>query len=417
LGKGSDVLAYTELIKNFNKVRDYMRDFYIYGFKVRGDFTSKSARTYDDEKRRIESYLAPYIRWENDKKGKRVYVSLDTSYIESNPLYNAWKAKSFTDNDITLHFAILSALRDGPKNITDLTDSVCSQTGAIFETQTVRIKANEYVKEGLLLKENQKKTDYYTLSPITISMLPVEKDRLLDAVRYFQEVAPLGFVGSTILDQEREKGDSVFGFKHHYIVHTLEDGVLLDMLHAMKNKCRVSYTQQSTRLDKEKVQSGIPLQIFVSVQSGRRYVCLYSERSRRFHNCRLDYIKKVSLLDEFAGYEDLRQKLEKAKTYCWGVSFGGAERKQILRMKLHIDEEKEGYVLERLKREGRGGEISHVGKDTYFYTKELFDATEMMAWVKSFTGRILSLEGTNREAIDYFYRDMERMSKMYGGDE
>jgi hypothetical protein len=125
----------------------------------------------------------------------------------------------------------------------------------------------------------------------------------------------------------------------------------------------------------------------------------------------------VSLLDEFAGYEDLRQKLEKAKTYCWGVSFGGAERKQILRMKLHIDEEKEGYVLERLKREGRGGEISHVGKDTYFYTKELFDATEMMAWVKSFTGRILSLEGTNREAIDYFYRDMERMSKMYGGDE
>ena len=26
-------MAYSELIKNFNKIRDYMRDFYVYGFK------------------------------------------------------------------------------------------------------------------------------------------------------------------------------------------------------------------------------------------------------------------------------------------------------------------------------------------------------------------------------------------------
>lgn len=85
-------------------------------------------------------------------------------------------------------------------------------------------------------------------------------------------------------------------------------------------------------------------------------------------------------------------------------------------MKLRIDEENEKYLIERLKREGRGGEILHVEKDTFLYTKELYDTTEMMAWVKSFTGRILSLEGTNREAIGYFYRDMERMSSMYGGE-
>ena len=30
-------MAYSELIKNFNKVRDYMRDFYVYGFKSRDD--------------------------------------------------------------------------------------------------------------------------------------------------------------------------------------------------------------------------------------------------------------------------------------------------------------------------------------------------------------------------------------------
>ena len=392
-----------------------MRDFYIYGFKARNDFTAKSARTYDNEKRRIESWLAPYVRWENDRKGKRVYVSLDTSVAESNPLYNAWKAKSFTDNDITLHFAILSALNDGQKNIADLTDAVCGITGAFFETQTVRLKANEYIKKGILLKETRKKSDYYSLSDLTISNLPIDRNKTLDAIRFFQETAPFGFVGSTILDQEREKPGSMFGFKHHYIVHTLEDGVLFDLLLAIKEKRRVSFVQKSTRYTRKTIQQGMPLQIFVSVQSGRRYVCLYTGRSKRFQNYRLDYIKKVDILDECSDYDNLKVLLESSKKFCWGVSLGTSERKQTLSMKLFIDEENEGYVLERLQREGRKGEITRIDKNIWLYKKELFDVTEMMAWVKSFTGRIISLESDNSEAVSFFYRDMERMSALYGG--
>ena len=96
----------------------------------------------------------------------------------------------------------------------------------------------------------------------------------------------------------------------------------------------------------------------------------------------------------------------------WGVSFGN-RRKGILCMKLHINEEKEGYVLERLHREGRGGEILRVADNTFLYTIELFEIGEMFSWVKTFTGRIISLEGSNRFVVDRFYRDMERMRRMY----
>ena len=51
---------FQELIKNFDKIRDYMRQFYVYGFKVRSDFDAKSARTYDNERRRVESWLGEY---------------------------------------------------------------------------------------------------------------------------------------------------------------------------------------------------------------------------------------------------------------------------------------------------------------------------------------------------------------------
>ena len=39
-----------------------MRDFYVYGFKSRDDYTKKSARSYDDERRRIESWLRLRMR-------------------------------------------------------------------------------------------------------------------------------------------------------------------------------------------------------------------------------------------------------------------------------------------------------------------------------------------------------------------
>jgi len=39
-------MAYSELIKNFEKVRAYMREFYVYGFKSRTEYDAKSARSY-----------------------------------------------------------------------------------------------------------------------------------------------------------------------------------------------------------------------------------------------------------------------------------------------------------------------------------------------------------------------------------
>lgn len=49
--------SYSELIKNFEKIRAYMREFYVYGFKSRDDYSSKSsksARSYIDKAERSD---------------------------------------------------------------------------------------------------------------------------------------------------------------------------------------------------------------------------------------------------------------------------------------------------------------------------------------------------------------------------
>ena len=118
-------MAYSELIKSFEKIRDYMRDFYVYGFKSREDYTRKSARSYDDERRRIESWLGGYMAFRHTAEGKNVFISVDNRSVIRNPLHSAWKAKSFTDKDITLHFCILDILSDGgPRSVSEITDRV-----------------------------------------------------------------------------------------------------------------------------------------------------------------------------------------------------------------------------------------------------------------------------------------------------
>ena len=77
-------MAYSELIKNFDRIRDYMRQFYVYGFKSRTEYDKKSARSYDNERRRIESWLGDFMRFRQTTDGKNVFMSVDSRSIPGN---------------------------------------------------------------------------------------------------------------------------------------------------------------------------------------------------------------------------------------------------------------------------------------------------------------------------------------------
>ena len=128
-------VAYSELIKNFERIRDYMREFYIYGFKSRNEYTAKSARSYDNERRRIESWLGDFMLFKQNSAGKNVFLSVDSRQIPHNPLYKAFKAKSFTNKDITLHFYILDIL-DNKDNLSlqEIVEAINDQYLSKFST-------------------------------------------------------------------------------------------------------------------------------------------------------------------------------------------------------------------------------------------------------------------------------------------
>ena len=183
---------YSELIKHFEPLREYMRDFYVYGFKGREDFKGKSLRSYDNERRRIESYLGDTMAFRQEKNGKKVFLSVDSSEIYENPFYRAFKAKSFTRNDIMLHFYLLDLLQnDTAMSASELESAIADQYMSFFEkpvlldVSTIRKKLQEYDQLGLLQSKmiGKKKVDMRTDSminpaPVSYTHLDVYKRQL-----------------------------------------------------------------------------------------------------------------------------------------------------------------------------------------------------------------------------------------------
>ena len=404
---------YSELIKNFGRIRDYMREFFVFGFKTRNDFNQKSKRTYDNERRRIENYLGDLTKWEYGEGGKKVFISVDSSKISVNPFYKAYKSKSFTDNDIILHFLILDILTSFDKlSLEEITDKINDRVEFLFEPQTVRNKLKEYTEYGIITAIKEKKAHYYSLNKCYFDDFGIPND----AINFFSEVAPFGVIGSYINDRIDNKNKK-FQYKHNFIVNTLEDNIMLDIINAIKQQKRVIIENYSHRDNVANNFNILPLIIYVSVQTGRRYVIAQGRGKYRFSVYRLDYIKSVKTLEKDDNFANLKQTLES----CFETSFSTAlvreGKPEHFEMTLFINEQTEDFIIKRLEREGRGGKVEKLGQNLYKYSNNIFDTNELTPWIKTFIGRIVELKGDNHSVIKLFYEDVNKMAKMYGGSD
>ena len=82
-------------------------------------------------------------------------------------------------------------------------------------------------------------------------------------------------------------------------------------------------------------------------------------------------------------------------------------------MKIQVHEPHEQYIVERLKLEGRGGSVTRLEEGIWQYETEVFDCNEMLPWLRTFIGRILSLECTDKSVEKRFYQDLKTMYRMY----
>ena len=408
-------MAYSELIKSFEKIRGYMREFYVYGFKSRDEYTGKSARSYDNERRRIESWLGEYMSFRQDAGGKSAFLTVDNRGVPHNPLYKAFRARSFTDNDITLHFYILDLLADGDTlTVREIVDRLTDQLSwfesfDVLDESTVRKKLKEYEQLGLLESDRVGRELAFRRSADRIDL-----DSWHEAVAFYSESDPLGVVGSYLLDRYEDSGDH-FSFKHHYLLHAMDSEILCQLLAAIREHRRVDLACYVVRRDELREHCVLPIRIFVSTQSGRQHLLSWHYRQKRLMFFRIDNIRRVKAGD---AEEDFRKYTEDCNRFAenlWGVSTGSGRSTDRVEMTIHVGRN-EGFIADRLEREKRCGQVEKIDDCTYRYTADVYDASEMLPWIRTFTGRIITFECSSAFVRRRYYEDLEAMRALYGGE-
>lgn len=416
--------SYSELIKNFEKIRAYMREFYVYGFKSREEYNRKSSRSYDDERRRIESWLGEHMSFTRTSDGKNVFISIDSRSISHNPLYKAWKSKSFTDGEITLHFIIFDILHDPDIKLTlsqilkIIDEKYLSrfENPMVFDESTVRKKLKEYTSMGVILSEKSGKQILYSRSAAS------DLSGLEDAVDFYSEVALCGVIGSYVLDKIANN-DDVFTFKHHYITGAMDSGVTAALFMAMRDKCMVSADNMNRRRQEVHRILMVPLRIRISTQNGRAHLVAYLPRENCINSLRLDYLSNVKIEGEAPRFDELRNTLDDMEKNMWGVVCNYRKRNDVktehieFTVKIGVGER---HIIKRLEREKRIGIVEKIDDNTYKFCADVYDTDEVIPWIRTFICRIEKMNFSNRTAENRFKSELEEMYRMYGitgGDE
>lgn len=415
----------TELMKSYERIRNYLRHFYVYGFESKGELSEQlqqSNRTYDNERKRIENWLGRYMDFRNEH-GRIWYINFDASTASHNPLYESWKAKSFTDYDIMLHFYLLDILR-GEKQLSK--EKIVDRLNDVYlchfknsdellpDTSTIDKKLKEYCSLGLLDKQKQGRTSFYSLADDRVKLASWQS-----ACAFFSEAAPLGELGAFMLDKLPADYDC-FAFKHHLSLYTLDSGILYKLLEAMGAGCWVRLLLYENEGKQTTERLYCPLKLYCSTQTGRRYILCYAKEQGGLHMQRLDKIKDVEQVgactcDEYEQYFSLAQS---AAPYIWGASLESHNLNAVDGTLEHLEftvyvGAGENYILRRLQREKRSGVVTMIDAEHYRFSIDVYDAQALLMWLRTFIMRITSFKCSNEFVEQRFLKDLHKLAKYY----
>lgn len=419
------------LMKKIKYIRDFIRDFYIYGYKSRRQFENLSGSSYDNKLNTVQAVFPDYLDSYYDG-GKKFFIPIDSRSGSRNPLYKLFKMRSFTPSNIVTSFFILDYLKSkensasagatiiemlaGMIGYSALFDSFNHNLSHSLTTQdekTFNKRLRELRDLGVICAKNDHRGNIYSLAkdPDIFSM------GLCDAVQFFSEVSLCGVIGSYILDKYPCK-DDIFCYKHHCLSNALDSEICYNLLNAIQEKSPVTIDYKNSRKNRPLSSQVLPLCIFTGTRTGRQYlISVPIEKHRkgtRLSVFRLDYINSVKIEKSspeiFERFDVLRNHLCAAQKHIWGVSIQNPVPKRVF-FQLRIDDQEE-HIYHRLVREKRCGKITRNG-NLLTFEAELFDPQEILPWVRSFTGRIARVDFSDPALTKKFYDDMKSMYDLY----
>lgn len=405
-------MADNETIKHLDVTKNYLRYFFIYGFYARRDFARLGAlRSYDNERQRIEVWYGDNLKSRMDGKEKIYSIDAERS-VAHNPFHEAFKAKSVTAKSFLVHFLVLDALSDySYASFNAILDRIIDNESVDFDKladeSTIRKTINKLVGMGLVeTKKSDKKALLYRISRAEFDM-----GKYSDAIDFFSEADELGVIGSFIAGKLPASGDK-FIYRHRYLQHALDSELLFYLFEAIREKKSIEIVYFKDK-DTEKKVEIVPLKLFISAQMGRRFIAGWSFKEKNYVMLRIDRVKTLETGKEFPGFNEILNGFDERRKHMWGVATGSKNTRLTSVEIVFSFDESMNYLAERIKREKRCGEVFETGKNELTFRAEVYDAREMLPWVRTYIGNIVRIKTSNNELERKLVEDLSAMQGFY----
>lgn len=414
------------LIRDYENIRQILRDIYIFGCFSRDDFIEKnsiSGRKYDKEQQRISAYLPDgFIRKRRVDKKVLLYCAYNEMDGSSNYLADTYRNKSFTALDIMAYFFVQQILNTHKEMTSaELLDELpIMNEKAVFTKDNLRIKLDELVDKGFIQIRKEGRRVLYSLSnDIWKNFSDEELLDILAFLDFIKNVSPLEmpyyFLREKLalyLRTERKKEideAEIFHFKHNHLFNSLDNDVLLETLRAIKAKADLRIELYGTKGNK----TVIPVEIIHDSIYGRQYLYCYDLDASSPRVIRMDRISHAfSIKKQTSDERVIAHSLTGFSSECWCTSGSETELSEII-IEFCFDEEKEGYILRRISMEGHGGRLKKIGKNRYEYRLSLRDPDEMIPWIRSFGERARVISSGRKQTERKLAEDWKKALEKY----
>ena len=387
------------LIRDYENIRDILRRMYIYGCFTRDDYIEMGygGRKYDNEQRRINAYLPnKFIRKRRDGKKVIQYCKYNLDDKIGNYLEETYRNKSFTLLDIMSYFFVLQILNEQTElTLPDLLEAMPVGSDKVeFTKDNLRVKLDELVKTGLILSRKEGKNVFYRIGKDILEDLSDEElQNIYLFLDFLRNTAPLDvpyyFLQKKIklyLLSERNievQEVDIFKFRQNHLFNSLDNEVLLLCLQAIQQKIKISIE----RINNILINDALPIKVIHDSTYGRQYLIFFNTTSNEVNIARIDQIKKITLVKQMTDSEArIVEDNINFDSNSWCTS-SRQDRDQEIVILFRFDEVNEAFVLNRIKREGHGGELRRIAANKYEYRKMVSDPNEMIPWVRSFGER------------------------------
>jgi hypothetical protein len=193
-------------------------------------------------------------------------------------------------------------------------------------------------------------------------------------------------------------------FRYRHLERIVDDDTLLPLIHCIRTgkKARYQYNNRN--------HEGFPRQIRYDALYGRQYAVIHNEERR--YILPITNMSKVSILPDSA---EKNAAPDSFLRHAWFAARAreGSKTAVPVRVWFYIDKD-ENFILERLQREKRHGNLATVCEGTYLLEIKLTDPLEILPWLRSFLGYAVIEKSGKHDLFERYSEYISEMREKYG---